>query len=192
MKSRLIASYDFRKIAFGRRLSFKGAVSHLGILALLGGILASAIVTVASIASAPAAGALSDPASHWSLPSAIDGTTSISSVSCPSETFCMVLDSAGNYLIFNGTTWSAPAPVAGSAGRFASPGSLSCPTTSFCIAVDSHGDALEYSSGSWSSGSWSNPLTSATQGFQSVSCANASYCMAVDSSTTSAFNRGLW
>ena len=38
-------------------------------------------------------------------------TSYLSSVSCPSASFCVAVDAGGNALTFNGSSWSAPAKI---------------------------------------------------------------------------------
>ncbi|MCL4423489.1 MAG: protease pro-enzyme activation domain-containing protein, partial [Actinobacteria bacterium] len=94
------------------------------------------------------------------------------SISCSSSSSCMVVDTHGNAMAYDGKAWSTPEPF-DTAGV---PTSLSCPTTSFCVVVDTSGNALSYDGSSWSQPlniDPSRPLTS-------VSCATTSFCMAVD------------
>ena len=71
----------------------------------------------------------------------------LTSVSCPSASFCVAVDNAGNALTYNGSSWSSPSNIDGSS----SINSVSCPSASFCIAVDNAGNALTYNGSSWSS-----------------------------------------
>src|SRR5579863_486252 len=84
------------------------------------------VVAPASLAAAQTPG--------WSAPLQIDPGNVFpagSSVSCPTISFCMAVDTAGNFLTFNGTSWSGPI-VLNSGVRF---GSVSCPTDQFCAVV---------------------------------------------------------
>ena len=110
------------------------------------------------------------PAS-WSTPSEAD-SNSLSSVSCPSASFCAAVDITGNVITYNGTTWSAPQSI--DAGNLIH--SISCPTTSFCMAVDSTSYLVD-NSGTWSTASKMNYSGYA---LTSVSCSSASFCAAVD------------
>jgi hypothetical protein len=77
--------------------------------------------------------------SSWSAPVKIDSSAGLSSVSCPSASFCAAVDFRGNALTYNGSSWSAPVHIAGSSLR-----SVSCPSASFCAAVDDSGEAFTY------------------------------------------------
>ncbi len=100
------------------------------------------------------------------------------SVSCTNSSFCMEVDSQGNYRTYNGTSWSFPAVT----GDSASLTSVSCSligTSNNCMAVDSNGNAILYSSGAWSS----RVNIDSTNVINSVSCmpnGSTFYCMAVD------------
>lgn len=93
-------------------------------------------------------------------------------VSCPSPSFCMMVDVPGNAATYNGTSWSAATRIDN--GTWLT--SVSCPTSSFCAAVDSNGNALTYNGTSWSAPvkiDGSNRLTG-------VSCPTSTFCVAVD------------
>jgi hypothetical protein len=112
--------------------------------------------------------------SSWSTPDEIDTNHWLSSVSCPTTSFCEAVDLNGNVLTYNGSSWSSPAEIDPGTGQTLT--SVSCPTTSFCAAVDLMGNVLTYQGSSWSSpesvdaGNW----------LESVSCPTASFCVAVD------------
>ncbi|NNN21768.1 MAG: hypothetical protein HKL80_07200 [Acidimicrobiales bacterium] len=102
----------------------------LMVLALLIGMFYSLVVDLAQPNRAFAS------TTSWSPPSAVDGA--MVSVSCPTASFCMAVDSNGRVLHFNGTTWTPPVSIDGI--NYVS--SVSCQTVSFCIAVDHSGNAL--------------------------------------------------
>ena len=111
-------------------------------------------------------------------PVTVSAVDQIVSVSCPSDSFCMAasapaVDASGNALIYNGSSWSAPAHLSTE-----SMNSVSCaPGTSFCIALS---DGSYYTTNGTT---WSN-ATSFDPGKPSVlSCASATYCMITDGST---------
>ena len=81
----------------------------------------------------------------------------------------MAVDSFGNALTFNGSSWSAPASI-DPAELF----SVSCPSVSFCAAVGENA-AVTYNGSSWSSPVDIDPNT-----LISVSCASSSFCAATD------------
>ncbi|MGO8872783.1 MAG: hypothetical protein ACLQPH_15530 [Acidimicrobiales bacterium] len=120
----------------------------------------------------------------WSNPTGIDPMFTILSVSCPTTTDCVAVDGAGNasgtasggnYLVFNGTSWTNPVAIDSSA--HASAVGVSCPTTTFCAAVDNGGNAFTYSGSTWT------PTTTADSNqLEAVSCASSTFCVAVDNS----------
>ena len=65
----------------------------------------------------------------------------LSSVSCPSPSFCAAVDYEGNALTYDGTSWSVPSQVDPGGGL----DSVTCPSPSFCAAVDYFGYALSFS-----------------------------------------------
>jgi hypothetical protein len=64
------------------------------------------------------------------------GRTSLTSVSCPTTSFCTAVDSTGQALFDNASTWSAATAIDGSRQL----NGVSCTSTSFCIAVDASGN----------------------------------------------------
>jgi len=130
----------------------------------------------------------------WGPPQLIDPgdgvvfkTISLAGVSCPSDSFCMAVDSgqffprlAPRFITYNGTSWSAPQPVSAGGLFGASPfdetTGLSCASANFCAAVNVAGQVVTYNGSGWSS-----PQTLDTKplGLNSVSCVSASFCMAV-------------
>jgi hypothetical protein len=120
--------------------------------------------------------------STWTQPNDIDSQGQLNSVSCASTTFCVMVDSNGAVLTWNGTAFSAPAPIATEPPLNGSNASgltaVSCPTTTFCRAVDSIGRVFAYNGTTWSSGT----LIDNGHALTSISCPTASYCIAVDRS----------
>jgi hypothetical protein len=87
---------------------------------------------------------------------------------------CIAVDNAGNFIRYNGSTWSAPAPAESFTGSL---GSVSCASTTFCVAVDNFlGGASLYNGTTWSDISMSGGAGAVS----SVSCPTTSFCMAVD------------
>ena len=113
--------------------------------------------------------------SGWSTPTPIDLTSPepIDGVSCPSASFCAAVDSGGNALTYDGTSWSAPDSIDPGNGDLSS---VSCPSASFCAAVDYEGNVLTYDGTSWSAPDSIDPRGN----LSSVSCPSASFCAAVD------------
>ena len=107
-------------------------------------ILAAALIGGGIVATVPFASPAFASGS-WSSAHNVDSTNKLSSVSCPTASFCAAVDQQGNTLTYNGTSWSAPTNVDSSPMD-----SVSCPTPSFCTALDFSGRALTYNGG-WSS-----------------------------------------
>jgi len=117
--------------------------------------------------------------STWATGAAVDDSANVmDAVSCPAATSCVGVDSAGNAVSYNGTSWGTPAPVflAGAAQA------VSCPTTSFCVAGTSDGAASVFSGGSWSTPAVVDftPTPATPVLLESVSCPTTTFCMAVD------------
>ena len=53
-------------------------------------------------------------------------------MSCPTTTFCVAVDTAGNAYTYNGSTWTATPIDAANLTLY----SVSCPSSSFCAAID--------------------------------------------------------
>jgi hypothetical protein len=129
------------------------------------------LLTAISVSASPAVAA--EPPS-WSTPARIN-STNLTSVSCPSTSFCVAVDWYGNYLTYNGSSWSAPASV----GNEDYLTSVSCASASFCAAVDLSGHSLTYNGSSWSTPTLLDTLGE-DQYMYSVSCASSLFCVAVD------------
>ena len=85
---------------------------------------------------------------------------SLTSVSCPTVSFCAAVDNSGQVLTYNGSTWSAPTivgTVAGSSPVTLVPlTSVSCASPSFCVAVDGDqtdptSNIITYNGSTWNS-----------------------------------------
>ena len=128
-------------------------------------------------------GTLQTTSAHpsWSAPQEVAPNLALSSVSCPTASFCMAVGSDnfnGYALTDTAGTWSAPQEVAPNVDL----NSVSCPTASFCMAVGQDGStgivpgyALTDTAGTWSAPQEVAPDI----GLWSVSCPTASFCMAV-------------
>ncbi len=138
-----------------------------------------------SVAPAPISGLT------WSTPQSIDpdgGIATLTSVSCPSASFCMAVDQAGRALTWNGSSWLSLRIIDPNGGL----SSVSCPSATSCVAVDTSGDALTWNGNSWSSPQSIDPFSPSTGtggDLTSVSCPTALFCAAVDASDGSLF---LW
>lgn len=149
------------------------------------------LVVAATIATASLGGSVADASAlGWSAPLRIDATESprpypSPMVSCATVSFCLAVDLNSNAMVYDGSSWTAPASIKGSF-----PGgellfySVSCPTTSFCMAVGSG----EYAT--YSAGSWSQPAS--LGGAWGVSCPSSSFCAAVNHEGALTYNGSSW
>ena len=129
----------------------------------------------------------SNPSPVTAALSVIDPMTTITTVSCPTPTFCAAGDSNGDVITFNGTTWSDPSPVFPPADLGID--AISCTPSLFCMAVSYIGG---YATSADSGGSWTAPAlppSSVGNGLWGVSCATATWCMA---ETDDFGDLGLW
>jgi hypothetical protein len=91
----------------------------------------------------------------WSAPDPIDPAGSLKAVSCPSASFCMAADAAGNVLTYDGSSWTASFPGQGGLS------SLWCTSSTFCTGVDLGGYVFTWDGSAWSrSASLADSLTS--------------------------------
>jgi hypothetical protein len=81
--------------------------------------------------------ALTFDGSSWSDPVNIDGPNHLSSVSCPSVSFCVAVDEAGNAIAYDGNSWSDPVGI--DTEVVDGLNSVSCSSASFCVAVGDDG-----------------------------------------------------
>ena len=112
--------------------------------------------------------------SPWSSALAESPQGDLTSISCPVPNFCMAIDSDGNVVTYNGTTWSAPRLVDPDL-----PGTnpvISCISATFCVVVDAAGGTVIYHEATWSKPTLIDPY----KGLDAVSCVSASFCLAVD------------
>ena len=108
------------------------------------------------------------------------------SISCATQSFCVVSTSSGGVLIYDHRKWSSI--------KRTDPGgdgivSVSCPSSSFCAAVDLLGDVL-----TMHGVRWSRPRNvdayGGVPGFSAVSCTTSTFCLAVDSTNGAFFYNG--
>jgi hypothetical protein len=150
---------------------------------IVAGRLLAALVSAAVLFAAPPASAAGPV---WGSPVAIDPGNQLTSVSCPSGSFCVAVDNQGHAVTFNGSSWSKPTSI--DPGNDL--GSVSCPSASFCVAVDNHGNAVTFNGSSWST---PTSIDSRKSDLVSVSCPSASFCVAVDNQGHAVtFNGSSW
>ena len=162
----------------------------------IGKIAASACVFILLVGAATGCGVpQSSAAPTWGAATHLDhgqGGEDLTSVSCPSASFCMAVLGSGYAAVYDGTTWRRPTGPFSSAGE---PDSVSCPTVSFCMAVDARdSSAFLFSGSTWSSAPRINdPDSNTLGGMASVSCSSPSFCAAVDNGSNAfTFNGTSW
>ncbi|HEY6429640.1 MAG TPA: hypothetical protein VIX84_20630, partial [Acidimicrobiales bacterium] len=118
----------------------------------------------------------------WTQPNQADPQGQLNAVSCATTTFCVLVDSAGDVLTWNGQGFSAPTPIAMEQPLTGTNASgltgVSCPTPTFCRAVDSIGRVFAFNGTTWSSGT----LIDSGHALTAISCPTTTYCVAVDRS----------
>jgi len=117
------------------------------------------------------------------------------SVSCPTASFCVAVDSKGSASILQGSTWSTPQSIDSTATSDFNDdmGTVSCASASFCVAGDDLDEVYTYNGSSWSAAQQlSASVTEATVSF-AVSCPTTSFCLAVDGDYNwYAYNGSTW
>ena len=117
--------------------------------------------------------------SEWTRPQVYGTTSSLNSVSCPTVTFCAAVDSTGQAIEYNGSTWAGPQNLESvSSSLFGGPSltGVSCTSASFCIAVDTTGKAFTWNGTAWSAGVEADP----GHAFTAISCSAQTVCTATD------------
>ncbi len=103
-------------------------------------------------------------------------TAGISSVSCPTTTFCAAVDGSDHVMLFNGRHWSKPARHDSDPVGYTS---VSCASSQFCVAADSAGFIDTFNGSHWSLSLLDGEATDDADEM-SVSCPTTSFCAAVD------------
>ncbi len=120
-------------------------------------------------------GVASASGSGWSSTTVFDPGHGVDSISCPTPTFCLAVDSRDS-LVYDGTSWSAPEAISGATALT----SVSCTSASFCAALDFYGDAFTYDGSSWSEPTPIHTYDPSTgDALLSVSCVSSTFCMAI-------------
>ena len=108
------------------------------------------------------------------------------SVSCPSSSFCVAVDTSGNAITYNGSSWSPPQNIDGTVELI----SVSCPSVSFCLAKGRDGTVVTYNGSTWSA---PKTTTEESDALGVVSCASVSFCVAVGpSGLAETYNGTSW
>ena|GEM_PF-729541 len=123
------------------------------------------------------------PPSGWSATTNYTGNP-LTSVSCPSSTFCVGVDNQGDAGVGNNGSISDSSIDSGH-----SLNSVSCPEVNFCVTVDNNGSAFFYNGSSWV-----GPFTvNSGADLVSVSCTAMFFCAAVEAGgNTWIYNGSHW
>src|SRR4051812_48824378 len=105
---------------------------------------------------------------EWSEPEAVGAN--LASVSCPTATFCAVLDSNGRALTWNGQNASAPTKIEPAVNRGVA---VSCASPTHCVAIDRWGGAVTFDGAHWSA-----PVDTGAGFLHLLSCPTQSFCLA--------------
>ncbi len=131
------------------------------------------------------------------LPNDIDGDHRLVNISCPTNGWCMAVDSSGNAINYSGGAWHTPVLVDPGTREHADLGlgeldGVSCPTTTFCMAVSNLDGYTIYNGASWSNIEW--PPLGIGNTLHAVSCGSPRFCDAeVDNSGDQAqWDSGTW
>ena len=118
----------------------------------------------------------------WSQPSI--EPNGITSITCPTSTFCVAVDGNNNAFTYNGSIWSQAQSIDPNGGPIQS---VSCTSSTFCVAVDGSGNALTYNGSVWSQPSIDpNSITS-------VTCPTSTFCVAADANGNAlTYNGSIW
>jgi hypothetical protein len=139
--------------------------------------------------------------SGWKTPIVVDhahgssGPPNLTSVSCPTATFCVAVDAKGYATILHGTSWSTPQSIdANATSNFNDAlGTVSCASTTFCVAGDNLDDVYTYNGSSWSAVHQLNSSVTSPSVSFAVSCPTTSFCMAVDGDFNAySYNGSSW
>ena len=126
--------------------------------------------------------------SGWKTPVLVDhahgdsGAPDLTSVSCPTTSFCAAVDNKGYVTMLQGSSWSTPASIDPNANSNLNDamGTVSCASTTFCVAGDDLNDVSTYNGSSWSAPDQLNSSVTSPSVSFAVSCPTTSFCMAVD------------
>ncbi|MCL4313270.1 MAG: hypothetical protein M1131_03925, partial [Actinobacteria bacterium] len=108
-------------------------------------------------------------------------TSSITSVSCPTTSFCAAGNIAGDIVYSTDPTGGASAWSVVDVDGSNSINAISCPTASFCLAVDSVGNIVYSTDPTGGASAWSVVNVDGSTAIDGVSCPNTSLCLAGDS-----------
>ena len=149
-------------------------------------------VANATSSSFATAQALQNGSSPWSV-TMIDSQVNppdvnLNAISCPTSSFCMTVDGAGNAISWNGSEWSNPIKLTEANSGLTT---VSCASSSFCTAVGVNlsskapvgaNIAYQWNGSAWDAGTAIDQDSGGIGGaINSVSCSSPAFCVAVDS-----------
>ncbi|MCL2417678.1 MAG: hypothetical protein FWD04_00170 [Conexibacteraceae bacterium] len=128
----------------------------------------------------------SRPASGWTREN-IDRGNAITGVSCPTTSFCVAVDAAGQVMhtsrpLGGVKAWSKPVRIATATqpgGGYAGLSGVSCPTNNFCVAVDNaaNGQVAYTTDPSGPATAWTLATVATGVTLDSVSCESTTLCV---------------
>jgi hypothetical protein len=128
----------------------------------------------------------------WSRPHVVDhaegGNTIGPQVSCGSPRLCVEVDEFGNYLTYDGHSWTAPRRINRNAlGTLP----ISCAGSRFCLTLDSLGRGWVYDGSSWHATA-GTPIAYGDNAVLALSCVTSTFCVAVNGGSAAVFNGRTW
>ena len=146
------------------------------------GLVLAVLVVIAALLIIAAPGTVSG----WTMARVGSGVpVALTSVSCPSSSFCAAVDGSGSAAMYTHGHWSTPTGI----DYWGALDSVSCASNTFCVAVDYYGHSQYYNGHTWSS-----PQTADLSGaLKAVSCPSAGFCVAVDNAGNAVYyTKGSW
>lgn len=122
------------------------------------------------------------------LPSGLNDDYRLVAVSCATPTFCMAI-SPHYYYVYDGTSWSSAAPLAGTSSQGLA--AVSCTSSTRCVAVDNDERVFVFDGTTWSA-PVATGAVSPGHGLDSISCVGDSFCMFPDYTAVMMFNGSRW
>ena len=126
---------------------------------------------------------------RWSVPVRVNPkVTSLSSVSCAGDSFCMAVDINGHAFAWDGRSWSAPAQVSPTVGvNVYGLSSVSCPSARFCVATTEVGPVSV-----WDGKKWSALMRPIRDSVTAVSCVSDDFCVLVGGADMATWDGRRW
>jgi hypothetical protein len=112
----------------------------------------------------------------WSGPDAADTGHDLVSVSCPTTSFCMAVDTSGQAAEHSDGLWGLQ-PI----GRATV--AVSCPSAGSCLAIGRSGETARFANGLWTP----EPAAHPGAAISALSCAAMTACVATDQANNALF-----